>query len=76
MNPQFVVQIPRGTDTKCHVVVAVTQQYTTGSLVASSMKKKTSRNAFYPIGFAIYEGRPNNGRLSAPFVSENVCIIP
>jgi hypothetical protein len=27
MNPQFVIQIPRGAATKCHVVVAITQQY-------------------------------------------------
>jgi len=31
MNPQFVIQIPRGAATKCHVVVAITQQYGGGS---------------------------------------------
>lgn len=77
MNPQFLVQIPRGTGIKCHVVVAVTQQYAQSSQpsynYSFNMKKgSSSKNAFYPIGFAIYEARPNVNRLSTPFVLENV----
>ena len=79
MNPQFVVQIPRGTGSKCHVVVAVTQQYGQAA-VSSSTSQGTlttsnnteSKSSFHAIGFAVYEGRPNTHRITTHFVTENV----
>ena len=82
MNPQFVVQIPRGTGSKCHVVVAVTQQYgqassssssSQGTLTTSNNKEsKSGRPSFHAIGFAVYEARPNMHRITTHFVTENV----
>ncbi|CAG7820655.1 unnamed protein product, partial [Allacma fusca] len=79
MNPQFVVQIPRGSASKCHVVVAVTQQYgetasnssSQGSLNNKSKDGKSGKNVFHAIGFAVYEARPNAHRISTHFVTEN-----
>ena len=79
MNPQFVVQIPRGSASKCHVVVAVTQQYGLGTSSKTSSQSsqnskdaKSGKNIFYPIGFAVYEARPNTNRITTQFVSETV----
>lgn len=75
MNPQFVIQIPRGVATKCHVVVAVTQQYG-GSAdnvpPAQNNKDQKSKSPFHAIGFAVYEAKPNVNRITPQFVAENV----
>ena len=79
MNPQFVVQIPRGVANKCHVVVAVTQQYgphtdgsPQGGATLNNKDSKSGKNSFHAIGFAVYEARPNTHRITTHFVAENV----
>ena len=66
LNPQFHVQIPRNTNTKCHVVVSVTQYY--------EMKISDSKNkiALYAIGFSIYEVPHSISRLTPTFIAEKV----
>lgn len=80
MNPQFVIQIPRGVATKCHVVVAVTQQYG-GSAdnhnvqpAQNNKDQKLNKSPFHAIGFAVYEARPNVNRITPQFVAENVSL--
>ncbi|ODM96584.1 Calpain-B, partial [Orchesella cincta] len=77
MNPQFVIQIPRGVATKCHVVVAVTQQYggtgdnNTAQPAPNNKDQKSMKSPFHAIGFAVYEARPNVNRITPQFVAEN-----
>lgn len=79
MNPQFVVQIPRGPVSKCHVVVAVTQQYGTSLHPLNNSQSKDSKSSkvslFHPIGFAVYEARSNINRVTTQFVTESVRIL-
>ncbi|KAH9361340.1 hypothetical protein HPB48_006902 [Haemaphysalis longicornis] len=49
-NPQFHVQIPKTSASKCHMVVSVTQQYVTDAIRDAGKKP-----ALHPVGFAIYE---------------------
>lgn len=88
MNPQFFVQIPRTTSSKCHVVVSVTQHYETrdGLHLLSKQKKiggcaggsgsgggsSAINRAMHAIGFAVYEVPPNVNRLTSHFVAEHV----
>lgn len=71
-------QIPRGATTKCHVVVAITQQYGPSFenqvTHANQFNKdqKSSNSSFHAIGFAVYEARPNMNRITTQFVMENV----
>lgn len=80
MNPQFVIQIPRGVATKCHVVVAVTQQYGGASennavqQAQNNKDQKSNKSPFHAIGFAVYEARPNVNRITPQFVAEHVSI--
>ncbi|XP_064458615.1 calpain-9-like isoform X2 [Ornithodoros turicata] len=61
-NPQFHVQIPKSSASKCHMVVSVTQQYSTDAIKEASRK-------LHPVGFAIYEVPPQLTRLTSQFVA-------
>ncbi|KAG0414122.1 hypothetical protein HPB47_008729, partial [Ixodes persulcatus] len=62
-NPQFHVQIPKTSASKCHMVVSVTQQYTTDAI-----REGGKKHTLHPVGFAIYEIPPNLTRLTTQFV--------
>ncbi|XP_046990886.1 calpain-9-like [Schistocerca americana] len=64
-NPQFHVQIPRTSASKCHVVVSVTQAYET------QPPDGKKRRPLYAIGFAVYEVPPATARLTQHFVAEH-----
>ena len=49
-NPQFHIQIPRSSASKCHVVVSLTQEYDT--LAPDDVRRK--RRQLAPIGFSVY----------------------
>lgn len=62
-NPQFHIHIPKSGPNKLHVVVSVTQLYST-NIETQDLNLKN-------IGFCVYEVPPNTIRLTQQFVANN-----
>ena len=67
-NPQFHIQIPRSSASKCHVVVSLTQEYDT--LPADDVKKR--RRPLVPIGFSVYGVPSSVHRLTKEVIANTV----
>ncbi len=69
-NPQFHIQIPKTGGNKLHVVVSVTQMYSTNPLLSSS-NHDSHDSQLQNIGFCVYEVPPHTFRLTQAFVTNN-----